>query len=176
MSTASHSYPRYSIADYEQWEGDWELWDGHAIAMTPAPNIRHQRTAARLLIALNQQLQNNDECHCEVLHEVDWRIKEDTVVRPDLVVVCERIETDWLVNPPTLVVEILSPSTRENDLGHKRKRYEKCGVAHYFIVDPKTESIEPLRLIQGVYRPTELANLELHEGCVLSLDTESIWA
>ena len=29
--------PRYTVDDYESWAGDWELWQGTAIAMTPSP-------------------------------------------------------------------------------------------------------------------------------------------
>jgi len=38
--------------------------------------------------------------------------------------------------PPTLVVEILSPSTRDRDQTLKARRYAELGIPHYWIVDP----------------------------------------
>lgn len=43
MSNADQYQPHYTVEDYELWEGDWELWDGHAIAMSPAARPDHQR-------------------------------------------------------------------------------------------------------------------------------------
>lgn len=175
MSSATHYYPRYTIADYEQWEGDWELWDGYPIAMSPAPNVRHQRIARQLLLALQQGFNQQNLCQCEVLYEVDWRIADDTVLRPDLVVVCEPIDTPWLERAPTLIIEVLSPSTEKNDRQYKRDRYAKQGVAFYLIVDPQTEQVETLKLTGGEYRPTDPTDLLLHDGCSLNLDLSTIW-
>lgn len=110
-----------------------------------------------------------------MLYEVDWRINGDTVLRPDLVVVCEPIDTPWLEKAPTLVVEVLSPSTAANDRGYKRERYAKQGVAYYLIVDPETKQVETLRLTDSAYQPTDPTLIELHAGCTLSLDMASIW-
>ncbi len=45
---------------------------------------------------------------------------------------------------PDLVVEILSPGTRDKDLELKRKTYARFGVQEYWIVDPDATSIEIL--------------------------------
>lgn len=175
MSGAPSYIPHYTVADYEKWLGDWELWDGYAIAMSPAPNVVHQRVAGRLHIALSASLQDNQNCHCEVLYEVDWRIADDLVLRPDMVVVCETIDTPWLEKSPDLIIEILSSSTEKNDREYKRGKYAKHGVGFYLIVDPNTHTIEPLRLVNGVYQPARLDDITLHDGCAISLDPNSIW-
>lgn len=175
MSSAPTYLPRYTTTDYELWEGDWELWDGHAVAMSPAPNVRHQRVAKQLLLAIQDQLDQHQDCHCEVLYEVDWRIKDDTVFRPDLVVVCEPIETPWLEKPPSLIVEVLSPSTEKNDRGYKRKRYAELGVGYYLVVDPEAQQIETLQSVDHTYQPAEPTELTLNDGCTINLDTASIW-
>jgi hypothetical protein len=41
--------PHYSVSDYLQWEGDWELWNGTAVAMSPSPLGPHERAAAKLV-------------------------------------------------------------------------------------------------------------------------------
>ena len=46
---------------------------------------------------------------------------------------------------PDMVVEILSPSTRNIDLRVKSDRYLNCGVKEYWIVDPKEKTISVWR-------------------------------
>ncbi|WP_302117794.1 hypothetical protein [Allorhodopirellula heiligendammensis] len=45
--------PRYTIADYQHLKGDWELWDGFAIVMSPSPFGGHQTIATRLAYAFS---------------------------------------------------------------------------------------------------------------------------
>ena len=49
-----------------------------------------------------------------------------------------RIRPDW-------VCEILSPSTASRDMGVKQQTFHKCGVGHYWIVDPKNETLTVFR-------------------------------
>lgn len=178
MSTASptsHGYPKYTIADYMQWDGDWELWDGHAVALSPSPSFDHQETASNLLFALKSALTDSDTCHCKAVFEVDWHVAEDTVVRPDVMVVCEPIQTKWVEVTPTLVAEVLSPSTRTNDLSFKRVLYRDQGVGYYLILDPEAKKVEALKLVDGQYQPVDPPDLTLHEGCHVSIDIAAIW-
>ncbi len=46
------SLVRYTYEDYVQWEGDWELIYGQAIAMAPAPMINHQAVIVAILSQL----------------------------------------------------------------------------------------------------------------------------
>jgi len=76
----------YSYDDYKLWEGDWELYDGIAVAMAPAPMRKHQSLESFIITELNNQL---DDCQmCEVLGEVDYKVSNDTVLRPDVVLTC----------------------------------------------------------------------------------------
>ncbi len=143
MSTARQYAPHYTIDDYVQWEGDWELWDGIAIAMSPGPFGRHQAVARNLLIQLCKEIERV-KCHAEAVHEMDWIIRRDTVVRPDLVVVCGKIPERYLESPPAMVVEVLSEATRDRDRTYKKQLYDQQGVAIYMMVDPDTETIELL--------------------------------
>lgn len=66
------------------------------------------------------------------------------------------------IGPPTLVVEILSPSTAQKDIKTKLLLYQKFGVEEYWIVDPEAETIEVLILDDtGKYNPGEEFNEEL---------------
>lgn len=76
-----------------------------------------------------------------------------TVVQPDLVFVrCDgrAILTDAnILGPPDLAIEILSPATRERDLGAKRQLYARFGVHRYWVVDPDTQSAQCFALAGG---------------------------
>src|SRR5690606_19766038 len=66
------------------------------------------------------------------------------VVQPDLIVVCDKENIDVkgkYQGVPTLVVEVLSPSTRSKDMIKKLDLYRQCGVKEYWVVDPVHEQI-----------------------------------
>lgn len=63
---------------------------------------------------------------CLAVQELDWRVDEETVLRPDLVVLCERPKARYITKTPPLVAEILSPSTRHRDLLYKRDIAPGC--------------------------------------------------
>jgi Uma2 family endonuclease len=137
----SEDLPQYTYEDYVHWEGRWELIQGIPYAMTPAPSIGHQVICSRI----NWQLRNllQDCRRCEVLPPVDWPIADDTVVQPDVLVVCgdrKKMGVTRLEVTPVIVFEILSPSTSQKDRIVKYRLYEQAGVKYYCIVDPETKS------------------------------------
>ena len=148
MSTARRYLPHYSVTDYQSWQGDWELWQGIPVSMSPGPFGRHQKVVRNLIIALDTQIRNH-ACHAEVLHELDWVIGDDTVVRPDLVVVCGEAPDDHLRQTPALVAEVLSDATRHRDETAKRDLYDEQGVEIYLLIDPDGHSLS------GYVRDTE---------------------
>ncbi|MCP5054464.1 MAG: Uma2 family endonuclease, partial [bacterium] len=86
VTLKSADLPHYTYDDYAQWEGRWELIRGIPYAMTPAPVIRHQEISVNIIWQLKERLK---ECNtCSVLLPVDWQVAEDTVVQPDVLVVC----------------------------------------------------------------------------------------
>ncbi len=169
--------PHYSVADYQQWEGDWELWNGVAVAMTPSPFGRHQWVAGQWIAKLTTQLEAIGCRDCYVLGETDWIIASDTVVRPDVSLICGKFPERHIERPPVLILEILSESTADKDRTAKHQLYEREGVQYYFLIDPNTESsntqsIEPYELHDGHYRPlptTSPLQLTLHPNCQITL-------
>jgi hypothetical protein len=87
VSTAPRYLPHYTVADHAAWEGDWELVDGVAVAMTPSPFGRHAERLSRLAASFWNAIDATG-CPATVLAEIDWIVTNDTVVGPDLVVVC----------------------------------------------------------------------------------------
>ncbi len=170
--------PRYLVQDYLQWEGDWELWDGIPVSMSPSPGYFHQTIAGELFAQLKLLL-SDDPCpvDCRAILDLDWHLDEATVVRPDLMIICEKPSGQWIEKRPELTVEILSTSTRQKDLVAKRELYAANGVPFYLILDPEDKSALLLSLdSDGTYReiPPESA-FELHPGCLVQLSVAPLF-
>ena len=135
MGLTSKILPHYTYEDYVHWEGRWELIEGHPIAMSPLPVPRHQRVAAELVTEFTIALRKTNCNECKAYQPLDYKISEDTILQPDVLVVCGEIEKPFLDFTPGLVVEILSPSTALRDRNTKYQFYEQQGVKYYLIVD-----------------------------------------
>ena len=168
----------YTYDDYKQWEGDWELIDGMAVAMAPAPVRIHQRLAGEIFIALNDTI---EECiECEVLYEVDWKVDEETVLRPDIVLSCDDESEVYLSKAPKIIVEILSPSTAKKDETIKFDIYQKEGVQYYILVYPDDLKAKVFSLKDGRYIKVgdfthEVLNFDDIE-CDMSVDFAKVFA
>ena len=90
MSIAERYRPHYSYDDYCQWEGKWELIEGMPYAMSPGHTPQHQRTSLKILIQFENALNNCKDC--KVYAPIDWKIEEDTIVQPDVLIVCKPIQ------------------------------------------------------------------------------------
>lgn len=73
---------------------------------------------------------------------------------PDIKIVCDpnKIKNDNIQGAPDLIVEVLSPKTKKNDIGYKKDIYEQYGVKEYWIVSPKERSIEVYLLKDNVFK------------------------
>ena len=80
--------------------------------------------------------------HCKVAQAVDFKISEDTIVQPDISILCQQANKKFIDFPPALVVEILSSSTALKDRHTKSGLYQNKGVEYYVIVSPDTEEKE----------------------------------
>jgi len=158
------SNEHYTYADRLTWPEDerWEIIDGVAYDMTPAPLVQHQEILGELHLQFGNFLRGKP---CRVyLPPFDVRLPKpgetlmttSTVVQPDLTVVCERekMEERGCVGSPTLVVEILSPSTARKDLRVKFLKYEQVGVPEYWVVFSEEKILEVYTLGEdGHYGP-----------------------
>jgi len=168
---------RYTAADYRRWEGDWELIDGVAYAMAPSPVVVHQDVSMRISLALGEALK--DCPHCRALYEIDVQFSDDTVVRPDVLVICHEPEGDWITRAPELVFEIISPKTARRDEVTKFQLYRDEGIAWYVIVYPDARKAKVWHLIDGEYRKVgdfhdETQHIALSK-CTIDLDFSRLW-
>lgn len=164
---------RYTYKDLCSWpEGErWELIDGEAFAMSPAPKRNHQKVVGKLFAQLEAFF---DGKPCEpyispldvYLPNKDW--KGDTledisdVVQPDLAVVCDpgKLIDEGILGAPDFIIEILSPSSAYRDLTEKRKLYETYAVREYWVVNPDTLELQIYSLSGAAYGLPRAANLE----------------
>ena len=62
MMGAVDYLPHYTYADYKNWEGKWELYNGCPVAMSLAPMINHQAIAYRIAMELGNQVEECERC------------------------------------------------------------------------------------------------------------------
>ena len=177
MSTAPKYVPHYTVDDYQQWDGDWELWDGLPVAMTPSPFGRNSKLTVRMATII-QNVVDAAGCDAAVLVEIDWIVASDTVIRPDLVVVCGSEPETHVMETPAVVVEVLSESIRQRDLNFKRSIYQRQAVPYYLIIDPDTAELTALKLNQAGYSTMEISDsidLEICDRCRLGLNVDRLF-
>ncbi len=136
----------YTYADYLLWQFKErvELIRGKLRLMS-APSVKHQRASALLMRLLGNHLEDSQ---CDVFSApFDVRLpalpyqleagKVDTVVQPDICVICDRAKLDeqGCVGAPDLVIEILSPGNSKREMKEKFNLYESAGVREYWVID-----------------------------------------
>ena len=152
-STAKRLDGKFTYEDYKTWpdEERWEVIDGGAYCMTPAPSLQHQKISGNFYSAFREFLKNKP---CRPFYApTDVVLDEANIVQPDVLVVCDpkKMEGLNILGAPDLVVEILSPSTRLKDKRDKKALYERFGVREYLIVYPEEEMVELFYLHDGLY-------------------------
>lgn len=170
----------YTYADYWTWtdEARYELMDGVAYAMSPAPAPRHQEIGGEIFRQIANYLKGK---RCKVYNApFDVRLDpdgaDDTVVQPDITVVCDpgKIDGRGCRGVPDMVIEVLSPSTGRWDRVTKFSKYRAVGVREYWMVDPETRTVQACVLgaegyvVRG-YDETEEAPVSVLEGLCVDL-------
>ena len=137
--------------EYEALPADGRRYEIHEgeLSVTPAPSPHHQMVSRNLFRFLDHHVRSRRLG--EVLFApVDVILSETIIVQPDLVYLDRErlgvISRRGIEGAPTLVVEILSPSTTVIDRSTKRQLYARSGVPFYWLVDPESRAIEALEL------------------------------
>ncbi|CAN5413818.1 Uma2 family endonuclease [soil metagenome] len=170
--------PSYTIADYEHWEGDWELikgipWSVRSSQIRTRPTRKWSRVLVELLRYIGNQVAGLAEANCEVVAQLDWAIDEHTVLRPDIAIIyCG--SADFITQLPLVIIEISTPYTAVLDRKIKFAIYEEQQVPYYMLVNPETEKFITYVLINGKY-VEHLGNLfQLPEGCTITIDVAKV--
>ena len=142
----------WNYADLLSWEDDmrYELIEGYPVMMAPGPSTVHQDILGELFAQFHAYLKGK---RCKVyLSPFDVRLFEregdhpadvDTVVQPDMTVVCDRSKVDQkgIHGAPDLIVEILSPSSWRHDCLVKYNLYQRAGGMVYCMVDTEKQVV-----------------------------------
>lgn len=140
----------YTYGEYRTWPGNerWELIEGQAWNMSPSPSWTHQELAGIIHSELRSFLKGKP-CR-PFIAPVDVLLPNadsdrdnpdaiDTVVQPDIGVVCDRakITLRGVIGAPDLIMEIISPSSVIRDLNLKKKLYGQHGCREYWVLDAR---------------------------------------
>jgi Uma2 family endonuclease len=175
--------PYYTYADYLEWdEGErYEIIDGEANMMAPPFRV-HQEISGNFYYALRTYLKDKP---CKV-YAAPFAVRlfpagdksDDTVVEPDITVVCDpsKLDDRGCNGAPDLVIEIVSPSTGRYDRIVKFNKYRKAGVREYWIVDPEQKDVFVYVLKNGEYTAINYADTDtvpvtVLPGCEINLKT-----
>lgn len=140
---------KLSLADFLAWENaqpeKHEFHRGEVFAMVGGRRS-HGRTVMNLSRHLGNLLVGSP---CQVFAEtMKLQIAEDTILYPDVFVTCDKadLSTDMIFRSPTLVMEVLSPTTQAYDRSQKFALYRRlASLQEYVLVDPDTRRVEAFR-------------------------------
>ena len=168
-----------TYSDYVNWDDDirCELIAGIPHMMS-SPSEAHQAISFELTRQLGNFLMGKP---CKAFAApFDVRLNandaDDTVVQPDILVVCDMSKLDGkaCAGAPDLVIEILSPSSARLDKVIKYRLYQNAGVREYWIVDVETKTVQVCVLKNGeyfmkAYTDIDSAPVDVLEGCIIGL-------
>ncbi len=145
----------------------------------PAPGTYHQTISKRLFLALCAGIESRN--FGEVFFApCDVQLGEHVIVQPDLIVVLNdsaaRITPSRVIGAPDMLIEVLSPSTAQNDRTLKKAVYERSGVREYWVVDPDEHAVTQLVAEKGKFAEREHGDtIQLDLVPDLSVSLDSIW-
>jgi Uma2 family endonuclease len=176
----------YTYADYLEWDENVraEIHDG-AVYLMSSPTTAHQAISRNLMVAIATFLTGKP---CKVFAgPFGVRLfpkkdnSDDTIVEPDITVVCDssKLDEQGYNGAPSLIIEILSPSSIQNDSVYKFNKYLKAGVQEYWIIDPDLKSVVVHVLNDGRYISAAYtledgdtnAPITVLPGCAIDLKT-----
>ena len=150
------------LAWAEENPGRYELYDGQIYAMA-AERAAHAVTKYAVQKELERAI-GQSRVPCRMMPDgMTVRISKFTAHEPDALVYCgpKAPDDDVEIPNPSIVVEVLSPSTKHVDATMKLDGYFKvASVAHYLIIDPK----KPLLILHSRQQDGKVLTQFLHEG------------
>jgi Uma2 family endonuclease len=163
----------YTFEDYKKWEGDWELIDGIAYAISPFALPSHQRVAVKIVRQLDENL---EECKkCFALMESEVKFSETTILRPDVLMKCGELDDISVI--PEIIFEVVSKGSEKRDEILKFSIYKQEGVKYYVIVYPDLKKVKVYKLINGEYKLQNIKDkLKIDDlTCKIDIDFNKVW-
>jgi len=194
-ASVNETVPSYALfprkATYQEFlelsensEERYEYIDGE-IYLLASPKTTHQQVLGELFGIFYTWFKGK-KCR-PMLAPYDITLKRSNdntnVVQPDMMVICDLEENlnenDYYMGVPSLMVEILSESSRGKDVVKKLDLYMSTGVKEYWIVNPFNKEIniflfDKYDVVKNcTYKNTEKASSYVFDG--LEVDLESIF-
>jgi Uma2 family endonuclease len=165
-----------SLQAYLEWESvqpdRHEFYRGEVFAMTGGRRS-HGCVTANLVMHLGLQLKGTP---CRVFSEsMKIQIGDDTILYPDIFVTCDHLQTEMIFRAPTLIIEVLSPSTQAYDRSQKFALYRRLpSLKEYVLIDPDSRRAEAFRInTDGLFVLFDMSDSEMLElpsiGCKVAL-------
>lgn len=175
----AYSHKKWTIEEYLQMENasfeKHEYYQSEIFAMS-GTKLTHNIIATNVLSELRQKLKGS-KCRP---YNSDQRIfieKNTLFTYPDISVVCGEVKTlnddEWNILNPTILIEVLSPSTKSYDRGDKFKLYRDIpSLRQYILIDTLSVSVEAFCInTSGLWQLKEYKNI--HEIlCIDAISTE----
>ncbi|MHA1148475.1 MAG: Uma2 family endonuclease [Promethearchaeota archaeon] len=139
---------KFDVSEEEFWEianedSNFELINGVLIIHSPA-STEHEEIFGYLNFILRYYTEQTEKGKVFGSRLV-MRLSETWNPEPDLMVILpehyDRIKDTRIQGPADLVIEILSPTTRELDLTKKLPHFRQAGVGEIWIIDPKNQEL-----------------------------------
>ena len=139
--------PRYTAAEVRRFPDDrlrYEVIRGD-LFVSPAPGTRHQLMVIELATRLKAYVEAD---HLGIVLPGPFEIEftGDSAVQPDVLVILndrmQQLTRERLNGPPSLVIEIISYSSKRTDRLQKRQLYQEEAVPDYWIVDIELRRVE----------------------------------
>ena len=126
----------------------------NTIYMSPAPSYEHQRLIMEIAAKIHEFVAAAALGECTPA-PIDVFLDADNAFQPDIVFILQKnlsiIKGGKVRGTPDIIVEILSPGSKEYDLGKKKTAYEKSGVKEYFAVEQKNKEVYTFYLKSNKY-------------------------
>ena len=176
----------YTYADILSWGEDVraEIIYGDLYMMVPPLRV-HQVVLTELLVRIANFLESKP---CQVFpapfgvrpfeNDGDTPDDVDTVVEPDITVVCDHNKLDkyGCKGAPDFIIEILSPSNVRHDRFVKLNLYQRAKVREYWIVDPQNYTVDVFLLdedgllsLSEIYTREDTVKVTVLPGCEIDL-------
>ncbi len=147
MGMPAHDAAYYTVDEVLAFPNDgqkYELAYGKLL-VSPSPRLRHQRIVMRLATPLMRYCDTNNCGQLfNVAADLTWG-RQDVLTQPDVFVIGpeDSAVQEWSqVRHVSLIIEVLSPSTRSHDRFDKRRVYQDREVDLYWIIDPEAKCAE----------------------------------
>ncbi len=157
------TYREFKEMEFDENDSSWyELINGELVRKQ-SPTISHQNIADNILIAMKTyaRQKNLGKVYSAPLDTV---LDDGNAYHPDVLFVKKDRyhildeNEGVIIGAPDLVVEVLSKSTAIHDRGDKKDIYEKYGVREYWLIDPKSKTIEVYNFENERFRLKQLAD------------------